>query len=256
MEITSEVLLTLFIVAVIAGFVDTLAGGGGLIALPALLMAGLPPLAALGTNKLQGSTGTATSSVMMLRKRRVVWSDVWPLMVIAFLGSVAGSVAVQFVNVSVLSFIIPVALAGTALYFLLSSAAESKGKVSNRRRASFRWLAVPGVGCYDGMFGPGAGSFFSLAGVSLRGQGLVEATAVAKTLNFATNIASLIVFLVAGKIVLLAGGVMIFGQLIGAWLGSHCLLRIKPKVLRIVVVTMCAAMLVRYGSQQGWWSLG
>ncbi|MFC0537851.1 TSUP family transporter [Pelagicoccus mobilis] len=253
MEIANEVLLVLFTVAVVAGFLDTLAGGGGLIALPALLMAGIPPLAALGTNKLQGTMGTATASVMMLRTRRVAWKDVWPLMLIAFLASAAGSVAVQFVDVEVLGFVIPVVLVGTAVYFLFGSVEEKTDQAPGRGNSLFRWLAVPVVGWYDGMFGPGTGSFFSLAGVSLRGQSLVNATAVAKTLNFATNIASLLVFLAAGKVVWLAGGVMIGGQLLGAWLGAHCLLRIKPRLLRSLVVVMCCAMLIKYGSQQGWW---
>lgn len=253
MQIGNDVLLVLFLVAVLAGFLDTLAGGGGLIALPALLMAGVPPLAALGTNKLQGSFGTATASWMMARMGRVKWRDVRWLMLVAFIGSASGSVAVQFVDVGVLSFLIPIVLSGTALYFLLMPKAQVGGSVSARRGRLFRFLAVPGIGWYDGMFGPGTGSFFSLAGVSLRGQGLVEATATAKALNFATNVAALLVFLSAGEVVWLAGAVMICGQLVGAWLGSHCLLRIDPRVLRALVVVMCLAMLGRYGWSQGWW---
>lgn len=252
-EIAGEVLALLFFVALVAGFVDTLAGGGGLIVLPALLMAGLPPLAALGTNKLQGSFGTATASWMMLRSGRVSWPDVRLLMLVAFVGSVGGSVAVQFIEVGVLRFVIPVVLLGTALYFLLSPGGSGTRVVSGGRLRFFGWVAVPGIGWYDGMFGPGTGSFFSLAGVSLRGQDLVQATAVAKTLNFATNLASLLVFLFAGKVVWLVGLVMIGGQLVGAWLGSHCLVRIRPRVLRGLVVAMCFAMLWRYGSSQAWW---
>ncbi|EDY84038.1 conserved domain protein, putative [Verrucomicrobiia bacterium DG1235] len=250
---TYDILAVLFLVALLAGFIDTLAGGGGLIALPALLMAGVPPLVALGTNKLQGSVGTATASWMMVKNGRVEWRDVRSLMALAFCGSAGGSVAVQFVDVSVLSLLIPIVLTSTALYFLLMPQVRERGKVLKARVGVFRGFAVPGIGWYDGMFGPGTGSFFSLAGVSLRGQGLVEATAVAKTLNFATNIASLCVFLFAGKVAWLAGGTMILGQLLGAWLGSHCLLRINPQVLRGLVVVMCLAMLAKYGGSQGWW---
>lgn len=252
-ELVGSVLVLLFCVAVVAGFIDTLAGGGGLIALPALLAAGVPPLAALGTNKLQGSVGTATASVMMLRKGRVVWGDVRGLMLFAFLASAGGSLAVQFLDVAVLSLLIPFVLLGTALYFALSSAITVARVVSAGRQTVFRRIAVPAIGWYDGMFGPGTGSFFSLAGVSLRGQSLIDATAVAKTLNFATNIASLLVFLTAGKVVWLAGAVMILGQLLGAWLGAHCLLRINQTFLRCLVVVMCLAMLARYGASQDWW---
>jgi uncharacterized membrane protein YfcA len=104
------------------------------------------------------------------------------------------------------------------------------------------------------MFGPGTGSFFALAGVSLRGHGLIDATAVAKTLNFSTNIASLMVFLLAGKVVWLLGILMMIGQFAGAWGGSHCLFRIHPKYLRLIVVAMCLGMLTKYVFSRGWFA--
>lgn len=214
--------------------------------MPALIMSGISPLMALGTNKLQGSMGTATASFIMLRKRRVAWEDVRMLMLSAFLGSVMGTVAVQFINTEALTFIIPAVLLLTVIYFLLSPAPtteKNKAKMSVRNYTRF---VVPSIGWYDGMFGPGTGSFFAMAGVSLRGQGLIEATAVAKTLNFSTNIAALFVFLAAGKIVWGAGLLMMAGQMIGAWIGSHCLFKINPAYLRLLVVVMCVGMLIKY----------
>jgi hypothetical protein len=90
--------------------------------------------------------------------------------------------------------------------------------------------------------------FFTLAGRALRAQSFLEATAIAKTLNFSTNIASLLVFLFAGHVIWLAGLVMMVGQFIGAWMGSHCLFKIPVKYLRYLVVTMCFAMLAKYAS--------
>ena len=110
----------------------------------------------------------------------------------------------------------------------------------------YRGVVIPAIGCYDGMFGPGTGSFFALAGVSLRGNNLLTATAVAKTLNFATNLASLLVFILAGKIVWIAGLVMMAGQATGAWFGSHILFRINLQYLRILIVLVCLGMLTRY----------
>ncbi|WP_308365509.1 MULTISPECIES: TSUP family transporter [unclassified Microbulbifer] len=121
MEVISysvELLSFLFIVAVVAGFLDTLAGGGGLIAIPALMMSGVPPLAALGTNKLQGSMGTATSTFMLVRKKKINLKENRPLIFSAFAGAVAGTVAVQFINASILSFVIPAVLGFIAIYFL------------------------------------------------------------------------------------------------------------------------------------------
>jgi len=240
-----EVLSILFGVAAVAGLIDTLAGGGGLIVLPALILAGIPPHYALGTNKLQGSMGTATATLMMLRKRRVDPQKVCTLMLAAFFGSVLGTVAVQFVDTDLLSFVIPLVLICIAVYFLFSPQPIQGGNALLSEH-SYQRFVVPAIGWYDGMFGPGTGSFFALAGVSLRGLGLIDATAVAKTLNFATNIASLFVFLLAGKIVWVVGLLMMIGQILGAWAGSHMLFAINPKYLRVLVVTMCSGMLIRY----------
>ncbi len=241
-----EVILSLFIIAVIAGFIDTLAGGGGLIALPALILSGIPPLYALGTNKFQGSMGTATASFMMIKKRRVLWQDVKCLMVSAFIGSTLGTIAVQFLDTEILTFVVPAVLFFTAFYFLISPQPCVSSNEAKLSMTKYQRFIVPAIGWYDGMFGPGTGSFFALAGVSLRGHGLLQATAVAKTLNFSTNIASLIVFLLAGKVVWVIGVLMMAGQMVGAWTGSHCLFKINPKYLRYLVVIMCVGMLVRY----------
>lgn len=241
-----EILSFLFCVAVVAGLIDTLAGGGGIISLPALILSGISPLMALGTNKLQGSMGTATATFMMLRKRRVAWKDVKVLMLNAFIGSVMGTVAVQFINTEVLTFIIPAVLFLIAVYFLFSPSPTTKKSKAKISAGSYARFVVPAIGWYDGMFGPGTGSFFAMAGVSLRGHSLIPATAVAKTLNFSTNIASLFVFLAAGKVVWTLGLLMMAGQMIGAWIGSHCLYKINPAYLRILVVLMCIGMLTKY----------
>jgi hypothetical protein len=251
---TIELLTFLFLAAFVAGFIDTLAGGGGLIALPALMMSGIPPLSALGTNKLQGTMGTATATFMMLRNRRVSWHDVKFLMLSAFVGAVMGTVAVQFINTEFLTLVIPVVLLMIAVYFVLAPQPVLGFTQPRLSKGKYQNIIVPSIGWYDGMFGPGTGSFFALAGVSLRGHGLIDATAVAKTLNFSTNIASLMVFLLAGKVVWLLGILMMIGQFAGAWGGSHCLFRIQPKYLRLIVVAMCLGMLTKYVFSRGWFA--
>lgn len=251
-NITTELLALLFLASCVAGFLDTLAGGGGLIVLPALVLSGIPPLSALGTNKLQGTVGTATATFLMLRNRKVRWNEVKFLMLTAFIGATLGTAAVQFIDTEILSFVIPSVLLLIALYFLLVPLPSQVGRRPRLSNEKYKRIVVPVIGWYDGMFGPGTGSFFALAGVSLRGQGLIESTAIAKTLNFSTNIASLLVFLVAGKVVWLVGAIMMFGQFLGAWGGSKCLFKIPPAYLRLVVVTMCFAMLGKYVSSMGW----
>lgn len=245
-NLTIEVALFLFTVAIVAGFLDTLAGGGGLLTLPALMMSGLPPLAALATNKLQSSMGTATATVMMLRGRRVRWHQVKNLMISAFIGSATGTVIIQFVDAQMLTVVIPVVITIIGLYFLFTPTIDEENKAEKVSSANYKKYVIPLIGCYDGIFGPGTGSFFTLAGRALRGQKFLEATAIAKTLNFSTNIASLIVFIFAGKVIWIVGLTMMFGQFIGAWLGSHCLFKIPVNYLRYLVVFMCFAMLAKY----------
>jgi uncharacterized membrane protein YfcA len=241
-----EILALLFVVALVAGCIDTLAGGGGLIVLPALILAGLPPLQALGTNKLQGSMGTFTATVMMLKHRRVRWSSVRRIMLTAFGGAASGSIVVQFIDTGFLRFVIPLVLVFIGIYFLFAGKLLETHTHARMREPLYRNVVVPAIGGYDGMFGPGTGSFFALSGVALQGRTLLDATAIAKTLNFATNIASLCVFLVAGQIAWVAGFTMMAGQATGAWIGSHMLFRINPQYLRIAIVVICLAMLTRY----------
>lgn len=243
---SAEILVFLFLIAIVAGFLDTLAGGGGLLTLPALILAGAPPLAALGTNKFQSTIGTATAALMMVKKGKVAPARIRPLMLTAFVGSALGSVAVQFIDSAALSVLIPVVLAGIALYFLISPAPATGRRAPGLSAGPYKNALTPAIGFYDGMFGPGTGSLYALAGVLGRGQTLIEATAAAKPLNFATNLASLLVFLAAGQVIWQAGLGMLLGQLIGAWLGAHCLFRINPAWLRVIIVLVCGGMLLRY----------
>lgn len=233
-------------VAFAAGVLDTLAGGGGLLTVPALLLAGLPPVQALGTNKLQGSFGTLTATVQVIRRHGVAWRDVRGPMAVAFVGSALGSVAILFVDPDALEVVIPIVLVLIAGYFMFVRGAHMPPPRARLSRRTYVASVVPAIGAYDGAFGPGTGSLFALGGVALRGLDLRRSTALAKTLNFATNVASLVVFVVAGKVVWLVGGAMALGQLAGAYLGSHLLLRVNPMVLRVLIVTVSVGMLVRF----------
>ena len=245
MEVTWQLLALLAVVALLAGCLDTLAGGGGLITVPALLLAGLPPLEALATNKLQAPAGTGMATYQVIRRHGVRWADVrWP-MLWAFLGSVAGTVAILFVSTNALEIVIPVVLALIAAYFLFVPRSHEPPAFARISDPVYERTVVPAIGAYDGAFGPGTGSLYALSGVALRALPLRRSTAIAKTLNFATNIASLLVFVFAGKIVWVVGGVMIVGQLVGSYVGAHILLRVNPLVLRVLIVIVSLIMLWR-----------
>ncbi len=253
-ELSIDILLLLFLTAIVASFLDTLAGGGGLLTVPALILSGISPLAVLGTNKFQSSMGTATATFMMLKNKKVAWDEVKGLMLFAFIGSAIGASAVQLINPEMLSFVIPVVLLFIAIYFLIAPKPKESDGDPKMSYLKYRNIVVPIIGSYDGFFGPGTGSFFALSGVALRGHGLISATIIAKTLNFATNVAALLVFLTTGRIVWIAGIFMIVGQGIGAWLGSKFLFKINPSYLRILIVLMCVAMLIKYSISMGWFN--
>jgi uncharacterized protein len=233
-------------IATIAGFVDTLAGGGGLITVPALLLGGIPPLAALGTNKLQGVVGTLVGTLRLAQRGRIPRRAICLPFLAALAGGTCGTLLVQQVDDNSLDWIIPVVLILIASYFLF---APKAGEVERKPRLSepyFALLVLPWIGFYDGFFGPGTGSFYALSGVSLLGQDLVQATARAKLLNFASSLASLAVFVVAGQVIWPIGLAMIAGQILGALIGAAVVINGGARIIRPVIVGVCAIMLTRY----------
>lgn len=233
----------LIVVAILAGYIDTLVGGGGLITIPALLAAGVAPIAALGTNKLQACAGTGTASLTLLLKKKVSFTDVFSAMGTAFIGAAVGAILVQSFDPEVLELLIPTVIVVIIVYFIFAPRPKAEPSDERISHAAYRATAVPAVGFYDGMFGPATGSFFVLAGVSLRGQTIVHASMVAKTLNFATNVASLLVFIWFGQVAFFVGFIMMLGQFVGASLGARALMTINPNALRGLVVIMCLVML-------------
>jgi uncharacterized membrane protein YfcA len=240
-----EILTFLFFVGVVAGFLDTLVGGGGLLAVPALLLSGIPPIYVLGTNKFQGSMGTGIATFLLFRKKKLDWNSVKSLMFASFIGSIVGGVIIQFVDTQFLSFVIPIVLVFIAIYFIISP--KPKSTVGNSKpNKKFEFFAVPVVGFYDGMFGPGAGSFFAMTGVMLKKLEIIQATILAKPLNFASNIAGFIVFFSFGHIAFLIGLLMMIGQMIGAFFGTHYLLKANPLIIRFLIVIISISMLIKY----------
>ena len=244
-----EIIALLFFIAIVAGWVDVIAGGGGLLTIPALLMAGLPPAVAIATNKLQTSVSPLIASIYFVRKDVIDLTKIKLPICMAFIGSIIGSWMILTIDASILFAFIPILLIAVALYFLFSpqlSDAESKPKIPWR---SFVIFIVPLLGFYDGFFGAGTGSFIACALVLCVGYGLTAATAHAKILNFTSSIASLTYFIVYGEIAWLVGAVMMCGQIIGGTIGAKMVLQkgaalIKPTVV-IVCLILSANMLIK-----------
>ncbi len=235
-------IFVMFLVALLAGWVDTLAGGGGLLTLPALMLAGLPPVSALATNKAQGFIGTLTASLVLAMKGQLKIFSFLPLVASAGIGSMLGTLLIQRIDTSWLHWGIPFLLIGVAIYFLAS---PQVGKAECAPRLSeklYGLTAVPLIGFYDGAVGPGAGSFFAVSGVVLRGQTLLQATIRAKLFNFTTNVASMALFAAAGQVAWVLALAMMLGQFCGATLASHTMLHGGERLIRPLVITMCLLM--------------
>ncbi len=247
MDTSLEVLLFLFAVALTAGFIDTLAGGGGLITIPSLLLCGVPPLLSLGTNKMQGVVGTATATFFLIRSRSLRWREIRSLCLIAFAGAATGTLAVQFVDTESLRWAIPIVLSVIAVYFMFLPVLSAHARKIRLSDGTYAGMIIPGIGFYDGLVGPGTGSFFAFAGMAFRGQDMISSTVSAKAFNFATNLASVSVFVFSGQIVWVLAVAMMLGQSIGAHFGARILVTINRQLLRAIIVMMCLAMLAKYG---------
>ncbi|BCV45572.1 TSUP family transporter [Shewanella algae] len=254
-ELTLQLATVLFFVALVAGFIDSIAGGGGLLTIPALMWAGLPPAAALGTNKLQACGGSFFASLYFVRKGMVKLGEMKLAIGCAFVGASVGTVLVQLIDASVLELVLPFLILAIGCYFLFSKKITEDDRARVLAPGVFAFTAALGVGLYDGFFGPGTGSFFALAFVSLAGFGLAKATAHAKVLNFSTNIASLIFFALGGKVVWLLGLVMLAGQAAGATLGSRLVITKGSKIIKPLVVVMSLVMSLKLLADQYQWSL-
>ncbi len=240
-----DLLLLLFAIGLLAGAIDAIAGGGGLITLPAILATGLPPVQALATNKLTGSFGTLSASLYFIRRGLVDLGEMRFLILCTFLGSALGTLTVQRLDSAFLGNFIPLLLILIALYFWFSPAVSDENRHQHISRNLFGISIGFGAGFYDGFFGPGAGSFFTIGFVTLLGYGLTRATASTKILNLTSNLAALLFFIAGGQVVWSIGLVMGAGQMIGARIGAKLVIRKGVRLIRPLIVIVCIAISVR-----------
>lgn len=232
--------------AFLGGIVDAIAGGGGLLTIPALLSVGIPPAMAIGTNKLQAIIGSATTSYQFVKNGNINPKRLFPLMIAAFVGAVLGGFTISYLDNQLLKSIMPYILVLIALYFLFSSKLTSN--VTTKQRMSmtiFCFSIGPLIGWYDGFLGPGTGSFLIAAFVGLLGFGLMEATMSSKLVNFATNLAALIILASAGKVLWSIGFLMMIGQFLGALIGVKLIFLKGNKLIRPMIVIICIVMAVK-----------
>ena len=244
-DIAIETVLFLAAAAFLAGFVDSIAGGGGLIAMPALLLAGFSPVEALGTNKLQGLFGTASATYSYASRGLVDVRTQWRWAIIAFAGAIAGALLAAVIPADALRLALPVLLIAIAAYFALKPNMDDIDRAQRVTPLVFGATVVPLIGFYDGLFGPGTGSFLMLAFVSLAGYGVLRATAHTKLINFASNLGGFVAFAAIGVVAWKVGIVMGVAQFLGARLGAALAMKTGARLIKPLLILVCVALAIR-----------
>lgn len=230
--------LITFATGIVAGILNTIAGGGGLITLPVFLAVGLPPQLALGTNKFQASVGSFTSTAYFVRKGIVRLREIKLGLFLAALGGVAGSWTVQQIHSEILADVIPFLLLCIAVYSIFSPALGMRDMVAKISEKRFYAIFGFPFGFYDGFFGPGIGTFWAMAFVLLLGYNLMKATAYTKVVNFTSNCISFLMFWYGGFVLFGSGIAMAIGQIIGAQIGSDLVMKKGTNFIRPIFITM------------------
>jgi uncharacterized membrane protein YfcA len=238
----------LAVTAFCAGTVDAIAGGGGLITVPALLAAGLPPHLALGTNKGQSVWGSGAALYSFWRAKRVDMRQARYAFPLGLLGAKLGVDVVLAVDRDVLRPIVIAMLIGASVLLLIKKPARDEDDVDPAKRD--RYLAFAAalalvIGFYDGFFGPGTGTFLIVGFVALCGKSLTRATADAKVVNFASNLASMTTFALAHMIAWDVALPMAVGQLLGGFVGARLAIKGGARLIRLMVLVVSGALVLK-----------
>ena len=226
----------------LGGFVDAVAGGGGLISLPAYMIAGLPPHYAIATNKLSSGMGTTVSTYRFARSGNIPWKKALPCVLMAILGSGTGARLALLVDSDLFRKLMLVIIPLTAFYVMRTrSMDDDKEPLPDRQSLLRAMLAALLIGVYDGFYGPGTGTFLILLLSGFARFRLGEANGTAKSINLTTNLTSLVVYLLNGKTLILlglAGGVFgIIGNYIGvSFFEENGARAVKPLMIAVLVI--------------------
>jgi hypothetical protein len=235
----------LIAVAFIAGFIDAIAGGGGLLTIPALLTAGLPPHLVLGTNKLCATFGSATASFTFYR-RGLFEPGLWKNALLSTaVGALLGALAAHWMPSTWLNQMLPVVVFACGLYLLFGRvpdpAATRNGKIGQHRQ----WPQGLTLGFYDGVAGPGTGAFWTVSTLLMYPLDLLRASGVARSMNFVSNAMALAVFISTGQVLWMLGLGMGLALMLGAYLGAHSAIRGGAKFIRPVFLSVVLALTAR-----------
>lgn len=233
-------IMFLCIAGFLASFVDSIAGGGGLISVPAYFMIGFPPHFTLGTNKFSATCGTLVSTLRFAKSGKTDNNILKILLPFSFLGGATGVYIVLLVDSAILKPLVLVMILAVGLY---SFFAKSVGIEDNFTGPTKETLIIGSIfafvmGFYDGFFGPGAGSFIIFGLIKIYGFDFVRASGNAKAMNFISNFTSLIMFAIGGKIYYIMGIPMAIFMVFGAYVGSRLAIKKGAKIIRPIFIIM------------------
>ena len=245
-ELDSQIIIILICFGFLAAFIDSVVGGGGLIALPALLFTGMSPSAAVATNKLAGTMGSLTSTITFYRSGKINLREVAKFFPLTFVGSMVGAWVVHLLNPELLKPLMLIMLALVAIYTIFKKDWGDISRVKKLSTAKYViFLAVITlIGFYDGFLGPGTGSFLIFAFLMV-GYDFLKAAGNAKFLNFGSNIGALIMFAFLGQINIAYGLIMGAAQVVGAICGSKFAIKQGSGYVRILFITVTVLLLAK-----------
>ena len=231
-------LLSSFIIFMgfLAGLIDSIAGGGGLISLPALSMTGLPIVAILGTNKFQSSIGTAVATFKYYKSDLINFRTVVRGLIAGFIGACLGTILAVLLNTQFMSYIVPILLIIVFIFSVFNkNLGLNKGKKKMSELAFFSLFGFL-LGAYDGFFGPGTGNFWIIAIVYFLGYTFLQASGYAKVLNLKSNLFSLAIFAISGHVNIFYGFLMAIGSFFGGMVGSKMVILKGSKLVRPIFI--------------------
>lgn len=242
-------LLILVGVAFIAGFIDAIAGGGGLLTIPALLTAGLPPHLVLGTNKLSSTFGAAIASYTFYRRKLfnpINWRNA---LIGTAIGALLGAAIAQWLPAEWLNQMLPVVVFGCGLYLLFGKSPDAPLNPDAPIAKGRQWPQSISLGLYDGVAGPGTGAFWTVSTLLLYPLDLVRASGVARTMNFVSNICALAIFIASGQVAWILGICMGSALMVGAYIGARTAIKGGSKFIRPVFILVVLALTARLAWQ-------
>ncbi|GAA72544.1 MULTISPECIES: TSUP family transporter [Pseudoalteromonas] len=228
-------------VALLAGFIDAIAGGGGLLTVPALLTAGLPPHLTLGTNKLAASFGSLTASITYYKKQLFNPRFWFASIMATAIGALLGTLIVDHLSIEFLNKLLPIIIILVACYSLFGNLSTTQSDDLPKLTRTIKvkqWLQGLSLGFFDGLAGPGTGTFWTASNGMFYKMSLLLNCGLARSMNFVSNFISLITFVALGHVNFLLGITMGFFIMLGAWFGAHSAIRFGSKFIRPVFNTM------------------